>query len=115
MFTKTGEDSSQGTVFESESSAAVECSFKPIDPDHGAEADGLPDSMIQEMTEEDRKRWRKKSRKRRSQMRRKLQREANKTSSESGAEPNTIDMEMEIEGSPMKTLLLEETEHVITL
>lgn len=91
---------------------AAECVFKPIDLDHGAEVDNMPDFMTQEMTEEDRRRWKKKSRKRRSQMRRKLQREANKTSSESGAELNTNEKETELEGYPMEASVLEEREQV---
>ncbi|XP_046649509.1 phosphatidate phosphatase LPIN3-like isoform X2 [Daphnia pulicaria] len=93
-----GEDSSQGN-FESIGIENAERSFKPIDPDHDAEAESLMPDFI-EMTEEDRKRWRKKSRRRRSQLKKKMQREANKTSSESGTEHFPNEMEVGLEVSP---------------
>ena len=85
---KVGEDSTPDIVFEEGAVAAVECSFKPLDADHGGDVENLPDYVAQGMTEGDRKPVRKKNRKHRSQGRRK-QRENNKVSSESETEPSS--------------------------
>lgn len=77
----TGSDSSDGTLLQIE--ADLDATLKVGSE---AEADALPEAVVQNMTEEERRRYKKKARKRRSQIRRKKQREASKVSSESGTE-----------------------------